>query len=251
MGGGEAESRLSYLTGGQSMSHSIEPAAPPLLYSQVETDERGNFEYGGDLQRASLDLPELTVAIQRHLEVNVAGGRFSVRGERFAGGRKVIVELIDLPDDLSDDAARRSFETVARDQVERFGFVRSNVLRDFMTCSFFSEVRIGRSYWSALSARRGVQNPVNSAVSLAAFKRTVKVGDQLKLTAAPDGHRSLGTTRSIIKVRSADLVLEGPSYLTLPKSSAFACDGERIRIGIGSDREPDAHLLYEWIRAAA
>lgn len=232
------------------MSHS-NSAAAHLFYSQVETDDRGNFAYSGDLRRDDLDLSALTVVIHQHLDNQITGGRFSVRGERFTGGRKVIVEVLDVPDDLSDETVRRTFETAMRDQIERFGFVRSNILQDFMTCSFFSEVRIGRAYWSALSARRGVQNPVKSTVPLGTFKRTVKAGDQLKLIAAPTGHRSLGMTRPIVQVRSADLVLEGPSYLTLPKASAFACDGKQVRIGIGSNHEPDAHLLYEWIRAAA
>ena len=225
-------------------------AGPHLLYSQVKPDDRGNFLYQGDLQGAGRDLPALTTAIQQHLERTVSGGQFSVRGERFAGGRKVVVEVLDGAEDLSDDEVRRAFEVRIRDQIERFGFVRSNVLQDYMTVSFYSEVRIGGAYWGALSARKGNQNSVKSTMSLAAFKRAVTVGDQLKLVAAPQWHRAVGTTRQIIAVRSADLILEGPSYLTLPKAAAFACDGARIRIGIGNDREPDAHLLYEWGRAA-
>lgn len=61
------------------------------------------------------------------------------------------------------------------------------------------------------------------------------------------GHRAIGTTRTITKVRSGDLILEGKSYLGFPRASAFACDGKFVRISIGSEYEPDAHLLYEWI----
>ena len=230
----------------------IAPATySPLLYSQVDHDARGNFAYQGDLQQAGRELPDLTAAIQRHLDDVIAGARFSVRGERFAGGRKVIVEVLDAAEDLTCDEARSAFEIRIRDQVERFGFVRSNVLQDYMNVSFYNEVRIGCAYWTALSARKGVENPVKSTMTLTAFKRAVKVGDRLTLTAGPNWHRSIGTTRSIIAVRSADLVLEGPSYLTLPKAGAFACDGQHIRIGIGHDRESDAHLLYEWTRSAA
>lgn len=233
------------------MSHPASPAPSRLLYSQVEPDEHGNFGYAGDLQQPGLGLPALTVAIQRHLENLVAGGQFSVRGETFAGGRKIIVEVLDAPADLANDEARHCFEKAIRDQVERFGFTRSNPLQDFMTCSFYNEVRIADAYWAALSARRGAQNPIPKTMSLASFKRTVRAGDLLKLVGAPEGHRSLGVTRPIVAVRSADLILEGPSYLTLPKTAAFACDGKKIRIGIGSPREPDAHLLYEWMPATA
>lgn len=233
------------------MSDSMPSTSAPLLYSQVEHDERGNFSYVGDLQQPGLGLPALTAAIERHLTNMVAGGRFSVRGETFAGGRKVIVEVLDAPADLADDVARRALEVAIRDQVVRFGFTRSNPLQDYMSCSFYNEVRIGRAYWAALAERRGIRNPVTATNSLAAFKRTVGVGDQLTLVDAPAGHRSLGMTRGIVAVRSADLALEGTTYLTLPKAAAFACDGKRIRIGIGSEREPDAHLLYEWLPVAA
>ena len=64
---------------------------------------------------------------------------------------------------------------------------------------------------------------------------------------APSGG---GTTRDITKVRSGDLILEGRSYLSFPRASAFACDGRLIRIAIGSQYGPDDHLLYEWLRAS-
>jgi hypothetical protein len=51
-------------------------------------------------------------------------------------------------------------------------------------------------------------------------------------------------------VRSGDLILEGRSYLTFPRASAFACDGRLIRIAIGSEYGPDDHLLYEWVSPA-
>ncbi|PXA84745.1 hypothetical protein DMC47_38935 [Nostoc sp. 3335mG] len=222
----------------------------PRLYSQIEHDERGNFEYQGDLQQPGLSLAALASSVRSHLEASVAGASFSVSGESFAGGRKLIVETLDAPADLSDPEARRTFELMLRDQVERFGFTRSNILQDFMSCSFYSEVRIGRAYWYALARRKGMTNIVEPLVPLAAFKRRIQPGDQLKLVAAPSGHRALGSTRKVIAVRSADLILEGPSYLKFPRAAAFACDGRQVRIGVGHDREPDAHLLYEWLRAA-
>ncbi len=216
-----------------SPARDVPPAArSPLLYSQVAHDERGNFKYQGDLQRVGRELPELTTAIQQHLERAIVGSRFSLRGERFSGGRKVIAEIIDTCEDLSVEEIRRAFDVRVIDQMERFGFVRSNVLQDYTNVSFYTEVRVGGAYWAALAARKGTANPVKATLSLAAFKRAIKVGDQLKLTAAPAWHRSIGITRTIVAVRSADLVLAGPSYLTLPKAAAFACDGERVRIGV-------------------
>jgi hypothetical protein len=134
--------------------------------------------------------------------------------------------------------------------MERFGFTRCNPLQDYWSCSFYCEAQIGRAYWAALARRRGLKNPVDSLMSLAAFKKKVRAGDQLKLVDGPAGHRAMGTTRTITKVRSNDIILDGCSYLTLPRASAFACDGHRIRIANGSEYDPDEHLLYEWIRQA-
>ena len=122
--------------------------------------------------------------------------------------------------------------------------------KDFWSCSFYSEARIGQAYWTALAKRQGIRNPVDTVLSLAAFKKRVKAGDRLRLLDAPSGHRLLGTTRDITKVRSGDLILEGRSYLSFPRASAFACDGRLIRIAIGSQYGPDDHLLYEWLRAS-
>src|SRR3546814_9456815 len=113
--------------------------------------------------------------------------------------------------------------------MERFVFTRANLYQDFHTCSFYCGERIGQAYWSALASRRGPKNPVEAKVSLASFKKQVRAGDSLKLVDAPAGHRSLGTIRAITQVRSGDLILEGRSYLSFPRASAFACDGRLVR----------------------
>ncbi|WP_447953954.1 hypothetical protein [Sphingopyxis chilensis] len=233
------------------MTLSVSAEASARLYSQTANDERGNVHYEGDLFRQGEALPALCGRIERHLLTHVAGATFSVRGESFAGGRKVIVELLDATVDLTDEADRRAFEEMLRDQIERFGFTRSNFYQDFMAVAFYNEVRIGRAYWAALAARRGPANRVEPLVTLAAFKRRLKPGDTLKLIAAPEGHRALGTTRKIVAVRSNDLIFEGKIYLDFPRASGFACDGRLVRIAIGHERDPDAHLLYEWLPAAA
>lgn len=224
---------------------------PATLYSQVAFDERGNFEYNGDLQKPGEDLSSIADRVGQHLRESFPDARFSILTQSFAGGRKIIAEVLDTPDDLSDRDARETFSVGIKDQIERFGFTRSNIHQDSHHCAFFCEVRIGQPYWTALAARRGTACTVKTLVPLAAFKKQVKPGDQLKLISAPGWHRSIGTTRRIAAVRSKDLVLEGPSYLGLPRAAQFACDGKLVWIGIGSEDRPDAHLLYEWLRDAA
>lgn len=225
-------------------------AEQPRLRSAMQYDDRGNFEHKGDLYRPGESLPDLCRRIESHLHSTITGSRFAIRSERYTGGRRVIVELLDAPDDLSDETARRAFETILNDEVERFNVAHGNYHQDYLSCSFFTNIRIGTAYWAALAARSGAANPVEPTVPLAQFKRRVKPGDQFKLVAAYEGHRMLGTVRTITAVRSGDLILEGRSYLTLPRASAFACDGRFVRIANGNDNNPDEHLLYEWIPAA-
>lgn len=228
------------------MTDAPAPGASVRLYSQTNHDERGNFHYEGDLYRAGEALASLAARIEHHLAQHCAEATFAIRTEKFSGGRKVIAEVLDTPTDLTGRDAQNAFIVEIRDQMERFGFTRTNPLQDFWSCSFYCEVRIGRAYWAALAKRQGTRNPVDTVLSLAAFKKRVKAGDRLKLVDAPAGHRLLGTTREITKVRSGDLILEGRSCLSFPRASAFACDGRLVRIAIGSEYGPDDHLLYEW-----
>ncbi len=228
------------------MTDAPAPGAPMRLYSQTDHDERGNFHYEGDLYHAGEALASLAARIEHHLAQYFAEATFTIRTEKFSGGRKIIAEVLDTPVDLTGRDVQNAFIVEVRDQMERFGFTRTNPLQDFWACSFYCEVRIGQAYWAALAKRRGIRNPVDAVISLAAFKKRVKPGDRLKLVDAPAGHRLVGTTREITKVRSGDLILEGRSYLSFPRASAFACDGRLVRIAIGSEYSPDDHLLYEW-----
>ncbi|MDJ0277684.1 hypothetical protein QLH51_12840 [Sphingomonas sp. 2R-10] len=223
---------------------------PLALYSQTPTDERGNFHYQGDLHRPGEPLSDLSRRIEHHLTATFGSSHFGLRSETFAGGRKITVELLDHPDDLTAEDDRRAFETAVRDQIERFGFTRSNFYQDHMSCALYSEVRIGAAYWAALAARRGTAHPVEQKLSLAAFRKTIKLGDTLKLIHSPWPNRNLGVVRTVEKVRSVDVVIGG-SHLSYPRATGFACDGRLVRIAMGSEREPDAHLLYEWERKAA
>jgi hypothetical protein len=232
-------------------THHSAPDAPTPLYSQVEFDDRGNFAYQGDLQRPGENLTAIAARVEGHLRTCFPEARFAILTQSFSGGRKIIADVLDAPEDLTGRDAQNAFILKVKDQIERFGFTRSNIYQDAHNCAFFCEVRIGRPYWAALADRRGSGSTVASIVSLAAFKKRVKPGDQLKLISAPGWHRSIGATRTIQAVRSKDIVLEGPSYLTLPRAAQFACDGKLVRIAIGTEDRPDAHLLYQWLPARA
>src|SRR3546814_21129149 len=96
-------------------------------------------------------------------------------------GRKIIAEILDTPADLTARDAQNDVFVAVRDQMERFGFTRSNLYQDFHTCSFYCEARIGQAYWSALASRRGPKNPVEAKVSLESLKTQVRAGDSMKL----------------------------------------------------------------------
>jgi hypothetical protein len=228
------------------------PAEPsPRLYSHMDHDDRGNFHYEGDLYRPADDLLALGRRIEQHLASAFPEVRFVIRSQRFTGGRKIIADVLDAAEDLTTREAQEEFIVRVRDQIERFGYARSNVYQDFMAVSFYNEVRIGPAYWAALAARRGTANPVENLVSLASFRKRLKPGDALTLLHAPYRHRALGMVRKVTLIRSKDFVFEGCSYCDFPRAANFACDGRLVRIAIGNEHEPDAHLLYEWLPAAA
>ncbi len=233
------------------MTDAPAPGAPARLYSQTHPDCRGNFHYQGDLFQQKEATPALAARIDWHLRDHFPDIRFAVRTEHFSMGRKITAEILDCPSDLTGRDAQNAFIVGVRDQMERFGFTRSNALQDYWSTSFYADVHVGRAYWTALANRRGRRNPVDTVVSLAAFKKRLRPGDQLKLIDAPAGHRALGTTRTVIAVRSGDLIFEGKVYLEFPRASAFACDGRYVRVAIGQEYDPDAHLLYEWLPKAA
>jgi hypothetical protein len=104
------------------MTDAIAPGASARLYSQTEHDERGNFHYEGDLYRAGEALPPLASRIERHLAEHFTTTTFAIRTEKFAGGRKVIAEILDAPTDLTGRDAQNAFIVEIRDQMERFGF---------------------------------------------------------------------------------------------------------------------------------
>lgn len=234
------------------MSDPLLPGAQqPLLYSQTPYDERGNFEYRGDHYRSGDDLPVLCQRIERHLAAQFPDIRVALRSSRFSGGRKVTVEILDAPDDLTGRDAQEAFIVRLRDQVERFGYTRTNPLQDYWNCAFYAEIMIGRAYWAALAARRGMVNPVRNVLSLTGFKKRLKAGDSLTLLHSSYNHRALGQSRKVVEVRSEDFVFEGRSFCDFPRAANFACDGRLVRIAIGDEHNPDAHLLYEWHPQAA
>jgi hypothetical protein len=234
-----------------TMTQALPVEAPARLYSETAHDERGNLNFQGDLHCPADDLPTLCRRIELHLAGQFPEVRFAIRSERFSGGRKITAEVLDAPDDLTTREAQEAFIVRVRDQIERFGYVRSNFYQDYMAVSFYNEVRIVPAYWAALAARRGQANAVDNLVSLASFKKRLKPGDSLTLLHAPYQHRALGTTRKVIQIRSKDFVFEGRSYCDFPRAANFACDGRLVRIAVGNEHEPDAHLLYEWRSASA
>ncbi|GLT01023.1 hypothetical protein GCM10007897_24140 [Sphingobium jiangsuense] len=113
------------------------------LYSQTPIADNGDFHYQGDLQQQDESLASLSNRIARHLHDHFDTMRFLVSAEQLVGGRRITAELLEPPSDLTHWRDQRKLITSIRDQMERFGFHRLNLLDGNHDCSFFSEVRIG------------------------------------------------------------------------------------------------------------
>ena len=96
---------------------------------------------------------------------------------------------------------------------------------------------------------------VEPKMTLAAFKRTLKVGDTIVLesTNNPYSQKMVGIERKVVQVRSGDFITEGADgrkiYFDFPKAAAFACDGERFRLADATEQNPDGYRLYRWARS--
>lgn len=229
------------------MPLAVHPEIPPhLLYSQTPYDERGNFDYRGDFYRSGDDSLTLCRRIGEQVAAEFPDLRLTLCSSRFSGGCKVTVEILDAHEDLTGREAQDAFIVRLCDQIERFGYTRTNPLQDYWNCAFYAEVVIARAYWAAFAAQRGPANPVEKSLSLASFKKRLKAGDILTLLHSSSHHRALGQARRVVEVRSKDFVFEGRSFCDFPRAANFACDGRLVRMVIGDERDPDAYLLYEW-----
>ena len=91
-------------------------------------------------------------------------------------------------------------------------------------------------------------------MTLAAFKRALKVGDTIVLesTNNPYSQKMVGIERKVAQVRSGDFITEGSDgrkiYFDFPKAAAFSCDGERFRLTDATEHNPDGYRLYRWTR---
>jgi hypothetical protein len=104
---------------------------------------------GTSIMKATFIVPvkrcrRLPHGIERHLAEHFTT-TFAIRTEKFAGGRKVIAEILDAPTDLTGRDAQNAFIVEIRDQMERFGFTSTDPLQDFWSCSFYCDVRIGQA----------------------------------------------------------------------------------------------------------
>jgi hypothetical protein len=228
------------------MSDVSTPAAPVRLYSQTEHDAYGNFHYAGDLHHPGEATADLARRIEAHLVRHFPRARFAVKSRSYAGGRTIEAEILDADAELTKREDQEAFMTLVRDQMQRFGVTRANICQDYHSATFCCLVKIDPAYWAALAGRGERRNPVEPRMSLAAFKRQLKPGDRLKLLHASAGSSVLGVTRTVTAVRSADIIIDGTTYMNFPRASAFACDGRYVRIATGHERDADSHRLYEW-----
>src|SRR3546814_19176968 len=111
--------------------------------------------------------------------------RVAISTEKLGRGRKIIAEILDTPADLTARDAQNDVFVAVRDQMERFGFTRSNLYQDFHTCSFYSAPRIGQAYWSPLASPRRPQNQAEAKVPPASLHKQIKARAPLQRVVPP------------------------------------------------------------------
>lgn len=219
-------------------------------------DENGNYNDHGNLHQPGETLDSLVPRMLAHLERTFPGYKFSPARDTFAGGRSIKMSLISGPAGLTDREAGDRFLEKVRREMARFDRSQGNIYSDYHSCSFYADAKIDPRY-HAEHAEVIEGTEVQSKMTLAAFKRTIKAGDKiiLEATNSPYAQKNVGIEREIIKTRSQDFITAanaegtGKVYCNYPSAKAFACDGERFRISDASEHDPNGFRLYRWIRS--
>ena len=217
-------------------------------------DAHGNYDNKGDLHRPGEKFDDLVPRVLAHLRQTFPGYEFSPERRVFAGGRSLTMHVIAGPEGLGDRESGETFIAKVRVEMDRFDHSRGNALSDYDNRSFFSFAKIDQRY-HAQHAKIPEGTDVEPKMTLAAFKRTLKVGDTIVLesTNNPYSQKMVGIERKVVQVRSGDFITEGADgrkiYFDFPKAAAFACDGKRFRLADATEHNPDGYRLYRWTRS--
>lgn len=217
-------------------------------------DAQGNYNDKGDLHRPGENFDDLVPRMLTHLRQTFPEYDFSPERRVFAGGRSITMHVINGPSGLSNKEAGEAFITRVRSEMGRFNHSYGNAFNDYAKQSFFSFAKIDQRY-HAQHAQVVEGTDVEPKMTLAAFKRTLKVGDTIVLesTNNPHSQKMVGIERKVVQVRSGDFITEGSDgrkiYFDFPKAATFACDGERFRLTDATEHNPDGYRLYRWIRS--
>lgn len=214
-------------------------------------DTQGNYNDVGIHYVHGRKLEEIVDLIKRELAKELPDVTISIKTQKYSMGQSINIEILDAGErDIVVFHTKEALEQRVRDIAERFNQSRGNVYQDYSSTTYYTNVRTASSAFAAHAARNGgVSNPVESKMTLSAFKRTVKPGDRFDIL-----HGGRERVRIVSQVRSNDLAFvdengANKSYLSFGKASNFACDGELVRFAIGHEYDPDRHLLYRWVRS--
>lgn len=216
-------------------------------------DAHGNYANNGDLHRHGETFDNMVPRMLTHLRTVFPEYDFAPKREIYSGGRSLTMSLISGPAGLGGREAGEAFLLKVKAEMDRFDRSQGNVHSDYHSGSFFGFAKIDPRY-HAQHAEIIEGTEVEPTMTLAAFKRTIKVGDKIVLEASNQTYsqKMIGIEREIVEARSGDFITQGADgrkiYFDYPKAAAFACDGKRFRLSDASERQPDGFRLYRWIR---
>lgn len=219
-------------------------------------NQSGEYSHLGDLYRPDEKFEDMVPRLMDQIHKAFPDYGFSKEVKLFSGGRSLTVYVISGPEGLSDINTRDTFLEKVKKETERFQKSQGNVLSDYHFTNYYTHVEVDNRYF-AQHAVIAEGTEVKSTMTMAAFKRTIKVGDTIILEASSferqakmiDVKRKVLEVKSTCFITSKDETGEGKVYFDFPKASEFACDGEKIRISSATSYEPNGFRLYRWIRS--
>lgn len=212
----------------------------------MQIDPHGNYEQIGSKFVSGRTLDELVPLICAEIRHELPDVKLTCHTHKYSGGRSIKIIVLDPGNnDITDRVQAESLEKKISEIAARFNSQRGNIYSDYDSSSFHCFVQIDSSAYALHAGKSGpITNPVEKKISLTEFKRLLKPGDKMNCL-----HGSRPGMRVVKKIRSADFVFEGPLYMSWGRAADFACDGNKVRFALGNEREPDRHILYEWIRS--
>jgi hypothetical protein len=198
----------------------------------------------GDLYQQGRPPAEVAMALANLLEQTMPQSKFSVISRTTSTSWTLEIGIVGHDSDLSNQDALEKLKAALRASAERFILDKSVRAADHIERTFNLMINVHEDYWSKRQAK--ALSPRFKPLGPANFHKALTVGDRLRDTAA--------NLEYVVLSKSAGRFVTdngqgfGRKEWHVPRAAALRIDGNQLRFAQGSLKDPDKHLLLDWIK---